>query len=125
MVAKHPIYPQRIRKVPRQFSWIDQRLVREHYIDRCCHRSAALYLFLVTVADAQGLSYYGDRSIGRRLAMDEEDLQKARQELVRLELIAWQQPLYQVLAIGDVPRQRSGGRLQSLAQVLQGIGGAP
>ncbi len=125
MVAKHPIYPQRIRKVPRQFSWIDQRLVREHYIDRCCHRSAALYLFLVTVADAQGLSYYGDRSIGRRLAMDAENLQKARQELVRLELIAWQRPLYQVLAIGDVPRQRPGGRLQSLAQVLQEIGGAP
>ena len=49
---KHPIYPQRIRKVPRQFSWIDQRLVGDHHIDRCSHRSAALYLFLVTVADA-------------------------------------------------------------------------
>ena len=62
-MEKHPIYPQRIRKVPRQFSWIDQRLVRERYIDRCSHRSAALYLFLVTVADAQGMSYYGDRPI--------------------------------------------------------------
>ncbi len=123
-MEKHPIYPQRIRKVPRQFSWIDQRLVRERYIDRCSHRSAALYLFLVTVADAQGMSYYGDRSICQRLAMDQERLEKARQELVRLNLIAWQRPLYQVLALGDVPRQRSEGRLQSFAQILQGIGGA-
>ena len=125
MVEKHPIYPQRIRKVPRQFSWIDQRLVREHYIDRCCHRSAALYLFLVTVADAQGLSYYGDRSICRRLAMNETALQGARQELVRLGLIAWQRPLYQVLAIDGDSKPRPRGNLQPLAQVLQQIGGAP
>jgi len=125
MVKKHPIYPQRIRQVPRQFSWIDQRLVREHYIDRCSHGSATLYLFLVTVADAQGLSYYADRSICQRLGMDEQAVQRARQELIRLDLIAWQRPLYQVLAIGDVPRQRSGGNPQPLAQILRGIGGAP
>jgi len=125
MVKKHPIYPQRIRKVPRQFSWIDQRLVREHYIDRCSHRAATLYLFLVTVADAQGMSYYGERSICRRLAMDEQALQRARQELVGLELIAWQRPLYQVLAIDATTQPMPSGNLQSLAQVLRGIGGAP
>lgn len=57
MVQKHPLCPDRIRKVPKQFSWIDQRLVRDRHIDRCSHRAAALYLFLVTVADAQGLSH--------------------------------------------------------------------
>ena len=124
-MEKHPIYPQRIRKVPRQFSWIDQRLVRERYIDRCSHRSAALYLFLVTVADAQGMSYYGDRSVCQRLAMDQESLEKARRELVGLDLIAWQRPLYQVLALGDTPLQRPAGRLQPLAQILRQIGGAP
>jgi hypothetical protein len=125
MVEKHPIYPQRIRKVPRQFSWIDQRLVGEHYIDRCTHRSAALYLFLVTVADARGMSYYGDRSICKRLGMDEINLQKARRELVRIDLIAWQRPLYQVLAIGGDSKPCPSGNLQSLAHVLQQIGGAP
>jgi hypothetical protein len=124
-MEKHPIYPQRIRKVPRQFSWVDQRLVRERYIDRCSHRSAALYLFLVTVAGAQGMSYYGDRSVCQRLAMDQESLEKARRELVGLDLIAWQRPLYQVLALGDTPLQRPEGRLQSFAQILRQIGGAP
>jgi hypothetical protein len=31
--------------------------VRERYIERCDHPAAALYLFLVTVADVEGLSY--------------------------------------------------------------------
>jgi len=37
MVQKHLICPQRIRKIPKQFSWLDHRLVRDHYIDRCSH----------------------------------------------------------------------------------------
>ena len=37
MVFKHPIYPERIRKIPRQFSWLDHRRVSKHYIDRCTH----------------------------------------------------------------------------------------
>ena len=61
---KHLLVPSRVRQVPRQFSWIDQRLVRDHHIERCDAQALALYLFLLTVADAQGLSYYADASIG-------------------------------------------------------------
>ena len=50
------VLPGRVRQVPRQFSWIDHRLVRERFIDRCDAPAAALYLFLVTVGDAQGVS---------------------------------------------------------------------
>jgi hypothetical protein len=74
MVQKHPLCPDRSRKIPKQFSWIDHRLVRDRHIDRCSHRAAALYLFLVTVADAQGLSYYSDRCLTQRLSMDENCL---------------------------------------------------
>jgi hypothetical protein len=48
---------------------VDQRLVREHRIDQLSHEACALSLFLVTVADAQGLSYYADRSLCQRLSM--------------------------------------------------------
>ena len=51
-----------IRRVPEQFSWVDHRLVRERYIDGLSNSAAALYLFLVTVSDARGMSYYGDAS---------------------------------------------------------------
>ena len=124
MVEKHLICPQRIRKIPKQFSWLDHRLVRDHYIDRCSHSAAALYLFLVTVADAQGLSYYSDRVISQRLDMDANTLVQARQELIRIGLIAYQKPLYQVLAL-DTPTKatnRYPGQLQSLAQIFKQIG---
>lgn len=124
MVEKHLICPQHIRKIPKQFSWLDHRLVRDHYIDRCSHSAAALYLFLVTVADAQGLSYYSDRVTSQRLDMDANTLAQARQELIRIGLIAYQKPLYQVLAL-DTPTKatnRYPGQLQSLAQIFKQIG---
>ena len=100
MVSKVPIVAERIRKVPRHFSWIDHRLVRDRHIENCSHAAAALYLFLVTVGDAKGLSYYGDKSIIRHLSMDQSALEDARTNLIRIGLIAWQKPLYQVLALG-------------------------
>ena len=99
MVIKSPILPHRIRKVPKQFSWIDHRLVRDHHIENLSHEAAALYLFLVTVGDAKGLSYYADKSITKRLSMDQKTLQLARADLIHLGLIAWQKPLYQVLSL--------------------------
>ena len=105
MVAiKRVICSERVRKIPTQFSWVDQRLVRERHIERCDAHAAALYLFLVTVADAQGLSYYSDASLGRSLSMDPVRLSKARDDLIRAGLIAYQRPLYQVLALDSPPR---------------------
>ena len=66
-MKKRILNPERLRKVPPQFSWIDHRLVRENYFVRCDHSAWTLYLFLVNVADAQGLSYYSDASLMRRL----------------------------------------------------------
>jgi hypothetical protein len=97
---KHPISLGKLRTVPSQFSWVDQRLVRERYIDQLTHPACALYLFLVTVADAQGLSFYADRSLCQRLSMTGNVLHQARQALIQLGLIAYRRPLYQVLALG-------------------------
>ena len=96
---KKVLSPQRLRQVPEQFSWVDQALVQRRFIDRCDARAAALYLFLITVADVQGLSYYGDATLTQRLHMSAEELGAARAQLVKLELIAYQAPLYQVLAL--------------------------
>lgn len=109
MVLKQPIYPERIRQIPRQFSWLDQRLIRNHYIECCSHPAAALYLFLVTVSDARGLSYYADDTIMKHLSMDDIILEKARQNLICIGLIAWQKPLYQVLSL-DAAEQETGTR---------------
>ena len=91
--------------MPRQFSWADQRLVRERYIDRLSHEACALYLFLLIVADAQGLSYYAERSLSQRLSMSAVQLHQARQALITQRLLAYRHPLYQVLALGTPPRE--------------------
>ena len=98
-----PLLPTQLRRVPSQFSWVDQRLVREHGIDHLSHEACALYLFLVTVADAQGLSYYAEASLCHRLSMTSPELHQARQALIQRGLVAYQHPLYQVLALDPAP----------------------
>ena len=107
MVVKRVLCPARLRKIPPQFNWIDHRLVRDRHISRVSAQALALYLFLATVADAEGLSYYSDGSISRMLSLDVLALQRARQELLAAQLIAYQRPLYQVLSLDDPspPRQ--------------------
>lgn len=106
-VVKRVLCRERLRRMPEQFSWIDQRLVRDRHICRVSHPALALYLFLLTVADAQGLSYYGDLSISQLLTLDAAALGRARQELISTHLIAYQKPLYQVLSL-DAARQEYG-----------------
>ena len=128
------LVPARRRRVPRQFSWVDQRLVRERYIGRCTAEALALYLFLVTVADAEGLSFYGDGAIAGLLGWPEAQVRAARAGLVCAGLVAFQAPLYQVLSLdapppapsvsapepsAPAPRVRPASELRSLRALLQ------
>jgi hypothetical protein len=128
MPIKRLLCPARVRRVPTQFSWVDHRLVRDRYIERCDAYALALYLFLVTVADEQGLSYYSDAALSERLSMDGATLNKARQALTRAQLIAYEKPLYQVLAL-DPPgllSERRRGALRSIRALLaQTMGKTP
>jgi len=65
---------------------------------------------LVTVGDAKGLSYYGDKSIIKYLSMDQNTLNEARANLIRIGLIAWHKPLYQVLSLDRLEREKPAPR---------------
>lgn len=122
---KRVLNPERLRKVPPQFSWIDHRLVRDNYFVRCDHSAWTLYLFLTSVADAQGLSYYSDASLMRRLKMDPVGLSAGRQQLVQAGLIAYEKPFYQVLSLEaetDAPRS---GPIRVGELLRQALGGQP
>ena len=120
-MTKLPILKHRIRKLPKQFSWIDHRLVRDRHIEKFTHPAAALYLFLVTVGDVNGLSYYGDKAVMKRLGMDQSMLQNARSNLVQNAMIAWQKPLYQVLSldISDTAKRSPMEQPLSLGSILK------
>ncbi len=106
MKTKPILCPERLRHVPRQFSWIDQRLVRDRHITRCRCEALALYLLLVTVADAQGTSYYSDIVAARLLSLSVHQLREARAQLIATGLVAYQAPFYQVLSLD--PQQGVG-----------------
>lgn len=121
-MKKRVLNPERLRKVPPQFSWIDHRLVQENYFIRCDHSAWALYLFLASVADAQGLSYYSEAALMRRLKMDPTVLAAGRRQLVQAGLIAYEEPLYQVLSLEPASVARSGSI--SVGELLrQALGG--
>lgn len=129
--------PERLRQLPAQFSWLDQRLARQRLFERASPESWLLYTFLVTVADAQGLSFYAERTLCQRLRFDAAQLAAARRPLLRLELIAYRAPLYQVLDVTSAPApaparpapvrpcgEQLDARLRALHQALQGRGPA-
>jgi hypothetical protein len=126
MSHKFPICPDRIRSIPEQFSWVDHRLVRDRHIERLSHEAASLYLFLVTVADCQGLSYYSAPSLCERLSMDLPMLDTARMDLLRAGLVAYRKPLYQVLPIGDViapKRTRAPDEPMAISEIFKKLAG--
>ena len=112
MRGREPIVPQRRRRVPPQFSWVDHRLVRDGHVQGRSAPALALYLFLVTVADADGLSWYSEEALCRQLSCDAAPLQSARAELQQAALIAYRKPIYQVLDLAPLPvrgRTQTGG----------------
>ena len=62
-----------------------------------------LYFFLSAVSDHYGLSFWGDVKTGGRLKLRTEDVARARDELVRRNLVAYMSPISQVLSLVALP----------------------
>ena len=76
------------------------------------------------MADAEGLSYYSEASLMRRLNMDLVVLSASRRQLIQAGLIAYEKPFYQVLSLEPVGAPRSGPI--SVGELLrQAMGGRP
>jgi hypothetical protein len=126
MMNKQLLAPERVRQLPRQFSWIDQQVVRGAHLDRCDHSAWALYLFLLTVSDAQGLSYYSDAAVSRWVKLEPIQLAAARAQLIQASLLAYRKPLYQLLALprrNEVLTTARAGEVRSVGELLRQITG--
>ena len=94
-------------------------MISDGHIERLSHSSAALYLFLLCASDDKGLSYYGDKTLMKKLSMNEEVLEASRSELIHIGLVAWQKPIYQVLSLkplikNNPERKESGMSLKNI-----------
>lgn len=115
-MEKRILVRERLRCPPREgFSWIDRRFMHT-FAPRLGRNAVFLYLFLSTVSDKQGLSYYKDETIAERTGIGVAQLPQAREELLHRDLIAYDPPLYQVLSL---PKERSySGAVVPLGRLL-------
>lgn len=104
-MKKEIINLSRRRRLPEGYGWVDHRLARERHIERFSPEALALYLFLVTVGDGDGVSWYSEDVLCRRLNFSSSALGFARKELQVGGLAAYRSPYYQVL---EVPRPATG-----------------
>lgn len=94
-----PIDRERIRVIREGFGWVDHRFVRGRFIDGRSPEALSLYLFLVTVADADGVSFWSAKAMCERLPLSPGELMACRQELVDAGLIVYEKPVWQVLQL--------------------------
>jgi hypothetical protein len=123
-IQKRILVADRVRRPPATgWSWVDRRFLREHG-DHLSREALLLYLVLAAVADRHGLSFYSDHTLTSRLRLAPQVLEKARQELLDRDLIAYQLPLVQVLALpasGVSRRPEPGQGLMLLGDVFRQV----
>jgi len=105
MIEKSPLIADRVRKIHGSFAWISHRFLRNGFWTSLSQQELLLYLFLILVADRQGLSYYSFDKICSPLAISPEEYILARNALIDKDLIAFDGHLFQVLSLPDRPVQ--------------------
>jgi hypothetical protein len=117
-IPKRILVADRVRRPPATgWSWVDRRFLREHG-DHLSREALLLYLFLAAVADRHGLSFYSDHTLTSRLRLAPQVLEKARQELLDRDLIAYQLPLVQVLALPAITEANKSRTEQTMPSTV-------
>jgi len=99
MIEKKPLDPDRVRKITGSFAFIEHRFLRDGFWDSLDHHQLLLYLFLIIVADRNGLSYYSYDKICTLLRISVDEYIVARNALIDKDLIGFDGHLFQVLSL--------------------------
>jgi len=99
MVKKRIINPQRVRRIKGGFSFIPHRFITDGYWGGLGEDELMLYLFLVTVSDRYGLSFYSAESICSLTHISHNQYSLAREGLIEKDLIAFDGMVFQVLEL--------------------------
>lgn len=102
--------PDRLRTIERPFAWLPCRLLASDLLRAMSTPSKLLYLHLALAADRRGLSFWGDRRIQHLFGLEADELDRARQQLMDLDLLAFDGLTYQLLSLpdGSLPAPTSG-----------------
>ena len=105
MIEKQPFCPGRRRHITGSFAFLEHRFLRDGFWSSLTQHECWLYVFLVLVADRNGLSYYGYDHICTLLRFTRDDYLVARNGLIEKDLIAFDGHLFQVLSLPTQPLQ--------------------
>ncbi len=90
MKKYHIPQPKNIRNIKGSFAWLDHRLVRNGFLEVMTHQDMVLYLFLVLVADKNGVSFYRKEKICQAVSLDYNQFEIAKDRLINMNLIAFE-----------------------------------
>jgi len=100
-MTKKVLIHERVRKLEGGFSYVPHRFVTGGFMEALTRNELLLYLFLVLVCDRNGLSYYSYDRICTLLELCLDEYIEARNALIKMDLIAFDGTLYQVLALPE------------------------
>lgn len=86
-------------RVARRFGWVEHDMVFRGFLGRLSAEGICLYLFLCVVANREGVSWYSDERIRELTGLDQQQVAAAREELLTLDLVAFESPCFQVLTL--------------------------
>jgi hypothetical protein len=95
--------PDRLRSIEceRPFGWLSCRLLSGDLLRLMSPSAKTLYLHLALAADRCGLSFWGDRRIQQTIGLGTAELHHAREQLIALDLLAFDGRTYQLLSLPD------------------------
>ncbi|MBN2010274.1 hypothetical protein JW960_13095 [candidate division KSB1 bacterium] len=99
MTQKSLIMPELRRTIHPPLAWVDRRFLFHGFFADLVPDELVLYFFLILVADRDGLSFYSYDKICQLLKMDVDSYINARNGLIRKQLIAFDNAVFQVLSL--------------------------
>jgi hypothetical protein len=96
-----PLEPRRIRHPRGAYGWVDLRIVTEGHLRGLGPEAALVYLFLCTVGNRAGLSFWGRPRIAQMLHLTPAEIDNALARLIAADLIAATDRIVQVLPVPD------------------------
>lgn len=117
MIKKTLLQPRRVRRIKGSFAFVEHRFLRDGFWQSLTHHELLLYLFLVLVADRDGLSYYAYDKICALLRLTISEYLEARNNLIDKDLLAFDGHFYQVLSLPREPVQAAPELLRTQQQM--------
>lgn len=103
-----PLEPRRVRYPKGAYGWTDLRIVTEGHLRGLGPEAALVYLFLCTVGNRAGISFWSRARIAQMLNLTPVQIDTALARLIAADLIAANDRVVQVLPVPDACRRHQG-----------------